>query len=170
MSTDRAAVAPRARTALVRGALYLALWCVLLPSAKPADAALGIAVAAAAAWVSLHLLPPASGRLRLGALLLLLPHFVWESVRAGIDIARRALAPRPRVAPGFVSYPTRFPPGLARNTFSTVASLVPGTVAAGDENGALVVHCLDLAQPVVEQLGAEERRYAKALSSGEHHG
>jgi multicomponent Na+:H+ antiporter subunit E len=154
----------------VRGALYLALWFVLLPSAKLADAALGIAVAAAAAWVSLRLLPPESGRLRLGALLLLLPHFIWESVRAGLDIARRALAPHPRVDPGFVSYPTRFPPGLARDTFSTVASLVPGTLTAGDEEGALAVHCLDVSQPVVEQLGAEERQYAPALDSGEQHG
>jgi multicomponent Na+:H+ antiporter subunit E len=160
----------RGRTAVERGALYLALWFVLLPSAKPADVALGIAVAAAAAWVSLRLLPPESGRVRLRALLMLLPHFLWESVRAGIDIARRALAPRVCVDPGFVNYPTRFPPGQARNTFSTVASLVPGTVPSGDEDGALVVHCLDVAQPVVEQLGAEERRYAPALSSGERHG
>jgi multicomponent Na+:H+ antiporter subunit E len=159
-----------ARTALVRGALYLALWFVLLPSAKLADVALGIAVAAAAAWVSVRLLPPGSGRVRLGALMLLLPHFLWESVRAGVDIARRALAPRVRVEPGFVSYPTRFPPSHARNTFSTVASLVPGTVPSGDEGDALLVHCLDVTQPVIEQLGAEERRYAPALSTDERHG
>ena len=162
--------ARRGRTAAERGALYLALWFVLLPSAKPADVALGLAVAAAAAWVSLRLLPPGSGRVRLHALLLLLPHFVWESVRAGVDIARRALAPSVRVDPGFISYPTRFPPGLARNTFSTVASLVPGKVPSGDEGDALLVHCLDVSQPVVEQLGAEERRYAPALTSGERHG
>ena len=35
-----------------------------------------------------------TGRLRLGAMLMLLPHFLWESVRAGLDIARRALAHR----------------------------------------------------------------------------
>ena len=162
--------APRARAAMERAAIYLALWFVLLPSAKAADVALGLAVAAAATWVSLRLLPPEAGRLRLGALLMLLPHFLWESVRAGFDIARRALAPGVRVDPGFVSYPTRLPPGHARSTFSTVASLVPGTVPSGDEDDTLVVHCLDLAQPVVEQLGAEERRYAPALTSGEHHG
>jgi multicomponent Na+:H+ antiporter subunit E len=169
MSTDRSG-ALRVRTALVRGALYLALWFVLLPSAKPADAALGLAAAAAAAWLSLRLLPPESGRLRLGALLRLLPHFLWESVRAGIDVARRALAPRVTLNPGFVHCATRFPPGLARNTFTTVASLVPGTVPSGDAGDALIVHCLDIEQPVAEQLGAEERRYAPALPAGEHHG
>lgn len=158
------------RTAVTRAALYIGLWFVLLPSAKPADVALGLAVAAAAAWVSLRLLPPGSGRLRLGAMLMLLPHFLWESVRAGLDIARRALGPRVRVDPGFVSYSTQFPPGFSRDTFSTVSSLVPGTVPSGAEDGALVVHCLDQAQPVVEQLGAEERLYARALSAGEHHG
>ena len=165
-----AAGTPRMRTAVARAAVYLGLWFVLLPSAKPADVALGLAVSAAAAWVSLRLLPPGSGRLRLRAMLMLLPHFVWESVRAGFDIARRALGPRVRIDPGFVTYPTRFAPGFARDTFSTMSSLVPGTVPSGDEDGALIVHCLDRTQPVVEQLGAEERRYAPALSSGEHHG
>jgi multicomponent Na+:H+ antiporter subunit E len=41
---------------------------------------------------------------------------------------------------------------------------VPGTVPAGAvESGALLVHCLDVSQPVVEQLAAEEALLVGAL-------
>ena len=152
-----------------RAAIYLALWFVLLPSTKPGDVVLGLAAAAAATWISLRLLPPAGGHVRLGALLLQGPHFLWESVRAGVDVARRALAPRMRLEPGFVASPTQLPRGVARNTFSTVAGLMPGTLPAGEDGEALVVHALDISQPVAEQLGAEERRFGPALSARTDH-
>ena len=152
-----------------RAAIYLALWFVLLPSTKPGDVALGLAAAVAATWISLQLLPPAGGRVRLGALLVQGPHFLWESVRAGVDVARRALAPRMRLEPGFVASPTQLPRGVARNTFSTVAGLMPGTLPAGEDGEALVVHALDISQPVAEQLGAEERRFGPALSARTDH-
>jgi multicomponent Na+:H+ antiporter subunit E len=160
----------RRRTAAARGTLYFGLWLVLLPSVKPADCLLGLAAAAAATWVSLRLLPPASGRLRFRVLLVLLPHFVWESTRAGFDVARRALVRRVDLTPGFVECPMAFPPGLARNTFASISSLLPGTVPVGDGDEALVYHCLDTTQPVVAQLSEEERLLARALVAGEGHG
>ncbi len=57
------------RIAIERGAGFLVLWVVLMPSAKPADLAVGAIATAAATWVSLRLLPPATGCLRFGALL-----------------------------------------------------------------------------------------------------
>ncbi len=162
--------ASRRRTAAARGALYFGLWAVLLPSAKPSDLLLGLAAAAAATWVSLRLLPPGAGSLRFGVLLALLPHFAWESILAGVDIARRALGRRVDLKPGFVDCPMAFAPGLARNTFASISSLLPGTVSAGDGDEALVYHCLDTTQPVVEQLCEEERLLARALVAGEDHG
>lgn len=151
------------RFAVVRGAWYFGIWLVLLPSLKVSDLAIGLAAAAAAASVSLRLLPPSAGRLNLGALLALLPHFAWESVVAGVDVARRAFSRRMPLAPGFVDCPMAFAPGLARNAFASITSLLPGTVAVGDGDEALVYHCLDVAQPVVEQLREEERLLARAL-------
>ena len=158
------------RVALARGAAFFARWMVLMQSAKLADVAIGALSAVAATWLSLRLLPPASGCLRFGALLGLMPHFLWESVRAGIDVAGRAFAPSLPLRPGFVSCPLDFPPGLARNTFSTITSLLPGSVPSGEEDGVLVYHCLDLSQPVVEQLWQEERLLARALVAGKRHG
>jgi multicomponent Na+:H+ antiporter subunit E len=161
---------PRARTAVSRGAMYFALWMVLLPSAKPSDLGLGLAAAVGATWLSLHLLPPEAGRLRFNVLLALMPHLVWESILAGIDVARRALSREMALKPGFVDCPMAFPPGLARNTFTTISSLLPGSVSAGDGDDKVVYHCIDVTQPVVEQLCEEERILARALVEGQRHG
>jgi multicomponent Na+:H+ antiporter subunit E len=97
------------------------------------------------------------------------PHFLGQSVRAGVDVARRAFDPRLPLNPGFVNCPLDFPPGLARNTFATITSLLPGTVPCGDQQEGLMYHCLDVGQPVVEELWAEERLLAKALIVGQGH-
>jgi multicomponent Na+:H+ antiporter subunit E len=104
------------------------------------------------------------------ALLKLLPHFVRESVVAGFDVARRAFDPRLPLSPGFVDCPLDFPPGFARNTFATITSLMPGAVPIDGDEKALEYHCLDISQPVVEQLWREETLLARALEAGRRHG
>ena len=100
---------------------------------------------------------------------MLLPDFLWVSVVAVIDVARRVFDPRLPMQPGFVSCPLDFPPGLARNTFATITSLMPGTVPIGETDEDLTYHCLDTSQPVVEQLWKEERLLARALVAGRRH-
>ena len=156
-------------TVMLRGAAFFALWFVLIPSGKPADLAFGLVAAGAATWASLVLLPAAAGHLRLGAMLAYLPRFLWKSVLAGFDIARRALDPRLPLNPGFVTCPTKLPPGRARNEFASITSLMPGSVPADDGPGMIVFHCLDIAQPVPEQMAAEERALARVLIAGERH-
>ena len=158
------------RSALLRGACFFILWLVLMQSLKLSDIAIGACATGVATWLSLRLLPPASGCLRFGSLLLLLPHFLWQSVLAGVDVARRAFTPSLPLQPGMVSCPLGFGPGLARNTFATITSLLPGTVSCDQVDGALVYHCLDTDQPVVEQLWQEERLLARALVAGRSHG
>jgi multicomponent Na+:H+ antiporter subunit E len=151
------------RVLVVRALLYFGVWVVVDQSAKPANLVVGVLASLAAAWVSLQLLPPARGRVRLGLLLGLLPRFLWQSLVAGIDVARRAFAPRPDLAPGFVDYPTQLPPGQGRSAFGLIASLMPGSVASDAGPRHIEFHCLDTRQPVTEQLAAEEQAYARAL-------
>jgi multicomponent Na+:H+ antiporter subunit E len=156
--------------ALWRGAALFLLWMLLIRSVKPSDLMVGVLASAAACWVSLRLLPPSCGCVHFSKLLALLPHFLWESVLAGVDVARRAFHPRLPLSPGFVTCSLSFPPGFARNTFATITSLLPGSVPADEVDGALVYHCLDDTAPVVEQLWQEERLLAKALIAGQRHG
>jgi len=149
-------------TAIVRGAGFLGLWIVLI-GLDPLDLAVGVVTAAVASWASLRLLPPETQRVRLAAVPALALRFVWQSVVAGVDVARRAFAPRMPLKPGFVVYPTRYPRGPARNTFASLTSLLPGTVPVRDDERGLEYHCLDVGQPVTEQLAAEEDAVARAL-------
>lgn len=155
------------RTAAARALFYLAIWVGLMPSVKPDDLAVGLVATIAATWASLKLLPPSGGGLRIGALLGYLPHFLWQSILSGWDIARRAFDPRLPMRPGFVSYRTGLPLGRARNEFTSITSLLPGSLPVADEPAAIVYHCLDTAQPVAEQIAAEERALARVFVAGE---
>jgi multicomponent Na+:H+ antiporter subunit E len=150
--------------AISRASIFVAIW-LALTGAAPADLPAGAATVIAATWVSLRLLPPGASRPSLVALAGLFLRFLKQSVVAGVDVAWRALDPRLPLRPGFVTYPVGFPPGPARNVFTTLTSLLPGTVPAGDENGQLVYHCLDVDQPIVSQLAAEEAALSQVLGN-----
>jgi multicomponent Na+:H+ antiporter subunit E len=145
-----------------RAIWFIALWLVIA-GADPADLPAGAAAVVAATWTSLRLLPPSGVRGLPAAMVRLAPRFLYQSVIAGADVARRALDPRLPLRPGFVAYPVGFPPGTTRNVFTTLTSLLPGTVPIGTESSALVYHCLDVDQPVVSQLAAEEAALTRAL-------
>ncbi len=160
----------RARAGTVRALLFFGLWLVIDQSAKPSNLVFGILAAAGATWTSLWLLPPQSGRVRLFTLLLLLPRFLWNSLVAGVDVARRAFSPSLPLHTGFVDYPVSLPRGSARNAFELISSLLPGSVPTDETEAAIEYHCLDVTQPVVEQLAVEERAHAPALLPGRRHG
>lgn len=159
-----------ARAALERGMMFLAMWVVLMPSAKPGDLAIGLVATIAATWTSVRLLPREAGHVRFRSLLVFIPHFLWQSVVAGVDVARRALDPRMPLKPGFVDCPVSFPPGLARNEFASIMSLMPGSVPVGESDFAIVFHCLDVTQPLAQQMAEEEELLTDALVTGESHG
>jgi multicomponent Na+:H+ antiporter subunit E len=154
---------PSALPAVRRAAGFLVLWLVLA-GVDPADLPAAILAVAAATWTSLRLLPPGDARPLPLALARLVLRFVYQSVVAGVDIARRALDPRLPLQPGFVVYPARLPPGPGLNAFCTLTSLAPGTLPVGsDERGAIVIHCLDVGQPVAAHLAADEALFTRAL-------
>ena len=159
----------KGRAMLARALLYFGVWIVIDQSAKPANLLFGVAATVAATWASLKLLPPGSGHVRIGKLVLLLPRFLRQSLVAGWDVARSAFAPA-RLRPGFVEYTPLLPRGSARNAFELVSSLLPGSVPSGETEAQVEFHCLDTRQPVTEQLAAEEQAYAEAFIPGRRHG
>lgn len=153
------------KTALSRGVAYFALWMVIA-GGRSADVIPGLGAAALAAWASLRLMPPDSGggRIRWWSAVVLLAHFAKVSVLAGLDVARRTLAPRLRLAPGFVHYRPQMPPSDARSLFLAMTSQMPGTVPSGPTPpDAIAYHCLDASQPIAADLAAEESRLIEAL-------
>ena len=158
------------RAAMVRATVFFAIWIILVGGGS-IDLLPGAVAALAATWTSLRLLPTGDDRVHPRALGQLAVRFLCQSVLAGTDVARRALDPRLPLDPGFVHYTVRLPPGPRRNTFTTLMSLLPGTVPIGpDERDALVVHCLDVGHPITAQLAPEEALLARIFGEAPGNG
>jgi multicomponent Na+:H+ antiporter subunit E len=159
----REGVAPRlASAAASRAVLFFAFW-LAISGWTAADLPVGLVAAAGATWTSLALLPAKGGWLRLGALGRLAVSFFRGSVVSVFDVARRALRPELDLRPGFVTAPLRLPPGNARNAFSALASLMPGALPVGMDEHSLLIHGLDVAQPIAQDVAHEETLFMRAL-------
>jgi len=142
---------------------FFIFWLILY-GVKSTDLLVGVAAAIVATWASGRLLPPGRGILHPIRLIRLVLYFPVQSIVAGFDVARRALDPRLPLQPGFVVYKSRLSSGPMRNVFCTITGLLPGTLPSGsDQDGNLVVHCLDVSQQVIEQLSAEEAMLRQVL-------
>ena len=151
---------------LLRAAAYFVFWVVLAGTGTK-DLAVGLVTAIIAAWLSLVLLPPGELMLRPGRALALFLRFLWQSVVAGVSVARIALSPSMALKPGMVDYRTKLPPGNRRLLFMTYASLLPGTLPTRTDDADLIeVHALDCDQPVAAQLAEEEARLSAAIAEG----
>ncbi len=151
-----------ASAAASRAVLFLAFW-LAISGWKAAELPVGLAAVAGTTWASLALLPAKGAWLRLGALGRLAVSFFRGSVVSGFDVARRALRPELDLRPGFVTAHLRLPPGNARNAFSALASLMPGTLPVGMDEDTLLIHALDVAQSVAQDLAREETLLIRAL-------
>jgi multicomponent Na+:H+ antiporter subunit E len=150
----------------VRAIGFLALWLILAGFHLGDLPAVAIAVAGAT-WASIRLLRPSARRPSLPVIARLALRFPRQSIVAGVDVAWRALHPQLQLRPGFVTYAPRLSPGTHRDAFCALASLLPGTLPVDtDANGALLIHCLDVRQPVAAQLAEEEALFARAIGHG----
>jgi multicomponent Na+:H+ antiporter subunit E len=157
-------------SAIFRGAGFFCFWLVLT-DADTGDLVAGLAAAVAATWASLRLMPAQQSSLRPIKLVEFVLHFLRQSIVAGVDVAQRALGARLRLRSGFVVYQTHLPPGTARDAFCAIMSLLPGTLPCGPAEGnGLTVHCLDVTQPVLEQLAAEEALCMQTLRGARSNG
>ena len=154
---------PTWRAALARTAILLGFWIVLI-GVDPADTTVGVAAAAIASGVGLRLRPSDAPRLRVPTLPRLALRFLWESLVAGADVARRALDPQLPLRPGLVHHPVGSPPGPWRDAFAAFTSMAPGTVVVAEDEAGLVYHCLDLDRPMAEQLASAEALLRRSLS------
>ncbi len=151
---------------LLRAAAYFIFWVVLAGTGAK-DIAVGLVTGLIASWMSLQLIPAGDMTPRPGNALLLFLRFLWQSVVAGVAVARIALSPVMALKPGMVDHRSRLPAGNRRFLFMTYASLLPGTLPTGtDEADLVTVHALDCGQPVAQQLAEEEERVSAAITGG----
>lgn len=151
------------RGILVRTSLLAAGWWILA-AGDPRALGFGVPVVLAALVASLALPSPASPGWRALGLLRFAWVFITGSVRGGIDVARRALARRVRIAPEIIAYTLRLPEGPARSLFVGTVNLMPGTVSLAVDGRRLRIHALAGDFPALaRQFELLERRVAGAL-------
>jgi multicomponent Na+:H+ antiporter subunit E len=138
---------------------FAALWAAL--SGGAADTWLvGAPVVAAAAATSLSLRPHLTAWWSLPGLLRFVALFLRESVRGGVDVARRAFHPDLPLRPALVRFETRLPTGPAEVALINAVSLLPGTLGAELRGRELTLHVLDSAAPVEAETRALEEAIA----------
>jgi multicomponent Na+:H+ antiporter subunit E len=148
---------------LARGAVFLIFW-LILTGAERSALAVGLAASVFAAWLSLRLMPSMPGQVRPLHLPAFCARFIWQSVGAGLDIARRVFDPALPLHPGIVVCPLALEAGPARQAFCTLISLQPGTLPIGaGEDGMVRLHCLDATQPIGAQFEREADRWTQTF-------
>lgn len=136
--------------AVIRRALLLsALWVVLVEG-DPAHLGYGVIAVPVVVGASLAWVPPARGRVgsrsdrplrRLWAAVVLGGWLVGQSVRGGVDVARRSLARPVQVDPLEIVVPVRLTGGPKALALA-VLGLLPGTIVAEVREHEAVVHTL----------------------------
>jgi multicomponent Na+:H+ antiporter subunit E len=141
---------------VARTALLASLWWVI---AQGEDSAwlIGLPVVVVAAAASSQLGRTGLRRVSPIGLAAFVGLFVRESVRGGLDVARRTLAPRLRIRPGFRNFDVRLADPSARILLVNCISLLPGTMATRLQGGRVEVHLLDADQDPEPDLRRLER-------------
>ena len=123
----------------------------------------GVPVVGLALATSLWLSPPARQPWRPLGMVRFAAHFLVHSVLGGIDVARRALAPRIPLAPAVRAFRGQLPPGPARDVFASAVSLMPGTLVIDRTPDGLIVHALVDSEQVDHELAVLEATIAHAM-------
>lgn len=152
-----------AGSSLRSGALRFATLALLWTALTEGDlgtAWLGFLAILAATLSSLVLLPPSGAHWSVAGAARFAGFFFRRSLAGGVDVALRALRPALDLNPALVEYEMRLPAGGARVVLANTVSLLPGTLSAEVRGGRLLVHTLDAAPGLREEL----RRAEQAVS------
>jgi multicomponent Na+:H+ antiporter subunit E len=136
--------------------LLAGLWLTLSGGAWGAWV-IGLPALALAGWAVRRLSKGRPSPINLWGLLRFLPFFLWESLRGGIDVARRTLQPRMPIQPDFIHFRTDLHSSAARTFLANCVSLLPGTLAADLQGEWLEIHVLNMDANQTAELARLER-------------
>jgi len=152
------------RRTLHLAVLFTASWWIL-SEGDPTSWALGAPSVALALVLAHQLRSPAPAvTIRLQAI----PGFAWffvsRSLVAGLDVARRTLAPSLPLAPAMRTVHTTLPTGLPRVLLVGTLSLLPGSLGVSIDDDELTLHVLDERTDVLADVQRTEVRIARLFT------
>ncbi len=142
-------------SAAFRGITLLGVW-LSLTRGEMSSIAIGLVAVAVTTAMSIRVLPPARGRLHVRRL----PGFLWRfgvaSLVGGADVARRAMALRPGLAPDLIVCRLELASVRQRVLLANLVTLLPGTLSADLNEFELTVHALDVNQDIRSRIHSLE--------------
>ncbi|SFC01218.1 multicomponent Na+:H+ antiporter subunit E [Marinospirillum celere] len=144
---------------LIRGLLAAFCWW-LISEGRNDSWVLGAPAVVLAVVFSFYLQPASGYRLSLPGILAFWWYFSRQSLVAGYDVAKRIISPEMPIQPGEVTLKLHLPAGAPRWLLAMTLSLLPGTLSVRFEGDSLVLHCLDIGEPVEVDVLTAERRVA----------
>ena len=133
----------------LRALLFAGLWWGLTEGAVDSWI-VGIPAVIGATLASYSLRSKRTSRWNLKGVISFAGFFVFESLRAGVDVAWRALTLN--IAPQIIEYESSLTDEKALTLFCATVSLLPGTLTTEIRERTLMIHTLDSRQPVREEL------------------
>ena len=159
--------------AILRRLALLTLVWVVLVEGSASSLTYGLVLVPVAVALSLRWLPlraghrSTGGRVRLRATAGLLVWIGVQTVRGGVDVARRALASAVRVDPVHLEVPVHLTGG-ARAFALGVYGLMPGTIVMAVHDGRALVHSLSSEIDAAGNWTELQRRVAAASGQDDH--
>ncbi|MDO5512307.1 Na+/H+ antiporter subunit E [Corynebacterium sp.] len=147
---------------MIRLLFFACLWLVLAGT----DYLVYGVISVAAATALSHLLVPRSDlRLHVVGTVRLTGWFLQQTGIGGVDVARRAVARTPDIAPVVVETQVWLPAGPARQTALLLMNLMPGSMVQREVTGDRVeLHTLARSLEPEQQFDDLQRRVAAAFS------
>ena len=160
----------KSKIILFLAALFVWLFLTWVPDKQ--DFIIGLFVAAFVAWLTGDLFIQRPGNLRHPLrywyfFACYLPKFLWECIKANIDVAWRIIHPGLPINPGIVKVNTSLKSDTALTFLANSITLTPGTLSVDidRDNGVLYIHWIDVKSKDTE--AASEiivQRFEKILS------
>ena len=137
--------------------IFAALWW-LLSNGSAGSWIVGLPVVIAATLVGQSLMGRIPVSIRLQGLASFIVFFIYESIRGGIDVARRTLPPTMNIQPHFYYYQTQIQQPMAKILFCNCISLLPGTLSVQLRDDDIEIHVLSSDNKVEKELARLENK------------
>lgn len=135
--------------------LAMLTWLLLTWKADPGSFLTGLLVSTIASMLFGELLTVTPGRSleikRYLWFLYYIPVFLWEMLKANIDVAYRVLHPKLPINPGLVKIRTNLKGEVAKTFLANSITLTPGTMTVDIVGDELYIHWIDVKEKEVEK-------------------
>ena len=148
-------------TACIRAMLFALIWLVLSGGVINSWS-IGVPVVLLSTLVSIILLPPTPWSFI--GLIRIIPFFLWHSLCAAIDVAKRALHPQLPISPDLYHYYWHLSSGVPQIFMANMVSLLPGTLSIELHDKYLCIHVLDQTGDFISQLSIVESYVARLFT------